>query len=173
MRETKAQRNARLLNVLSGNNISGCVAWNMVRELKAADVSLFINGMLIQPQRQDLMWNLERAPESTWYAITNDSTLTLHAQMYEQPDEGFTTWTQVVQAAKPKKPVFKTELELDAMAEEMLDDMTHEDMVNWALSKNLDFEPADGRTEQTVQIIMAVGTAGWAQHFDVQVREEE
>jgi len=172
MRETKQDRNARLLKTLSASHISGEVAWNMVRELKAADVALYVNDMLIQPQRQDLMWNLKRSPESCWFATKGGITsLILTPAIYEEAD--FKKWSDVVEAAKPKKPVFKTELELDAMAEEMLDDMTHEDMVNWALSKNLDFEPADGRTEQTVQIIMAVGTAGWAQHFDVQVREEE
>lgn len=173
MRETKEQRNARLLKTLSGNYVSGVVAWNMVRELKADQVMLFVNEMLIQPQRQDLMWNLNRSPESCWGAYSADGrTLSLTPQLYDEPH--FKKWSDVVSAAKPAKPVLKTEMQLDQMAEEMLDDMTHEDMVNWALSRNINFDDeSSDRTAQTFDIIAAVGTDGWAQFFNAKVVEEE
>jgi len=171
MRETKEQRNARMLEYLSGNHVSGQVVWNMARELKATNILLSFNGMLVQPQRQDLMWNLKNSPESVWYVIGTSSyttmILTQPTTADEEVEPGFATWSQCVAGAKPTKVETKTADELREMAEEMLDDMIVDDMMAWAASRDIAFDADSGRTEMTVDIVENVGLEGWAEHFGV------
>jgi len=160
-----------MLEYLSGNHVSGQVVWNMVRELKATNILLSFNGMLIQPQRQDLMFSLKNNPDSAWYVIGTSSyttmILTEPTTVDEEVEPGFATWSQCVAGAKPAKVETKTVDELREMAEEMLDDMILEDMVAWAVTHGVEFDVNSGRTEMTVDIVENVGATGWAEHFGV------
>lgn len=170
MRETKQQRNARMLNHLSGHYVSGQVVWNMARELKADQIYIEAGAFSIRPQRQDFMNQLTwgDAEDSVWFVVYSGGDMHLIAgQLGDEVEEGFHRWHQCVKAAKPVKVQTKTVESVNEMAEEMLDDMVFDDMVAWAEMRNIDFDVDGDRGTITDQVIANVGPAGWAEHFGV------